>query len=686
MSAPLPKGEQIKEESGFFGFGFGGARSRSPSPQTAVSDKVFGFGSSILSSASNLISSAVQEESSTKTPPPSRKGSTVSQTLNKTTPTPPTSRKGSVAPRDAKQKPPEGESKTVVTSMQEPKPVQKTPDPNLAKPPHVKEWLCLTCQVQRTSGPLPAQPQSNKVPPASLEKKATQIPPSSENKQSVPAEQDKKPPVETKKPTITPTPNAQKSTGKVMGFGSSFLSSASNLISSAIQDESSTKTPPSSRKGSTVSQSSIKMTPTPPTSRKGSEASQPTQKIKPQEEAKLITAQKQDGKKKEENKPQDEMTKEPVVDVKINRPAPELPKACPLCKVDITRDPPNYNTCTECKDMVCNLCGFNPMPHQTEVRVLNFLGRCISALIHTPIPMSPKNKPDVIGKISTSAVTENQENKPTQATTQPPEMPKRDPSPAKSSVQQKPEPSKEESGFFSFGFGGVRSGSPQPSVTAVSGKVLGFGSSFLNSASNLISSAVQDESSTMPPTSGKASTASEMYAKTTTPPTSRKASVVSQASVKTPPTPPTSRKGSVPSQKVPPSDTKAPITDKPKEDKTDEKQVQQASAVPEASVVAVAAPKAENKACPLCKVYLNVGSKDTPNYNVCTECKNTVCNLCGFNPTPHQTEVRECYYSVITVANTLLTQKRNLHLSKMLDRSSSSVVLCSGLHAKSISC
>jgi len=275
------------------------------------------------------------------------------------------------------------------------------------------------------------------------------------------------------------------------------------------------------------------------------------------------------------------------------------------------------------------------------------------ALIHTPIPVSPKNNPDVIGKINSSVVTENQENKPIQATTQPAEIPIRDPSPSKSSVQQKLEPSKEESGFFSFGFGGVRSGSPQPSVAAVSGKVLGFGSSFLNSASNLISSAVQDESSTMPPTSRKASTASETSAKTTTPPTSRKASVVSQASVKTPPTPPSSRKGSVTSQKVPPTDTKAPITDKPKEDKTDEKQVQLASAVPEASVVAVAAPKAENNACPLCKVYLNVGSKDTPNYNTCTECKNTVCNLCGFNPTPHQTEVRECYYSVITVANSL---------------------------------
>ncbi|GLD74959.1 protein piccolo isoform X1, partial [Lates japonicus] len=37
--------------------------------------------------------------------------------------------------------------------------------------------------------------------------------------------------------------------------------------------------------------------------------------------------------------------------------------------------------------------------------------------------------------------------------------------------------------------------------------------------------------------------------------------------------------------------------------------------------------------CPLCKTtQLNTGSKDPPNYNNCTECKNQVCSLCGFSP------------------------------------------------------
>ncbi|KAG9470981.1 hypothetical protein GDO78_016159 [Eleutherodactylus coqui] len=45
--------------------------------------------------------------------------------------------------------------------------------------------------------------------------------------------------------------------------------------------------------------------------------------------------------------------------------------------------------------------------------------------------------------------------------------------------------------------------------------------------------------------------------------------------------------------------------------------------------------------CPLCKTELNVGSSDLPNYNSCTSCKKQVCNLCGFNPTPHLVEKNE---------------------------------------------
>ncbi|XP_067383039.1 protein bassoon [Channa argus] len=45
--------------------------------------------------------------------------------------------------------------------------------------------------------------------------------------------------------------------------------------------------------------------------------------------------------------------------------------------------------------------------------------------------------------------------------------------------------------------------------------------------------------------------------------------------------------------------------------------------------------------CPLCKTELNIGSSDPPNYNTCTQCRSQVCNLCGFNPTPHLVEKKE---------------------------------------------
>ncbi|KAI7802121.1 putative protein piccolo, partial [Triplophysa rosa] len=745
------KGEQIKEESGFFGFGLGGARS--PSPQPAVSENVFGFGSSFLSSASNLISSAVQDES-TKSPQTSHKGSTLFQTSDKSMPTPPASRKGSVAPQDSKQTTHAGESKPVPAPPQKKNGlVEKSPNPQPTKPhaadelpracplcketlkkdpqnysscsscknivcnlcgfnpsPHqteVNEWICLTCQIQKVPGPPPAQPQSSKVtPPALSEKKESPVPPSPEKKPSVPVEQDKKPPAETKTPTPSQTTaNAQISKSyvspksgpapkgdqtkeesgffgfggarsrspspqtavseKVFGFGSSFLSSASNLISSAVQDESSKKTPPTSRKGSTVSQSSVKMAPTPPASRKGSEA---PQKIVPAEEAKPTTARKPDEKKRQEVKSQDEMPKVPVAEVTSRKTAPEPLKACPLCKVDLKQDPPNYNTCSECKNIVCNLCGFNPMPHQTGVKewlCLNCqmksapgstsaqprppVNKALPPTIQQnkeipkpfPIPVSPQEK--LNEKDKTTDAVENQEKTSTKQSTTSTAQP--DASPTKPAVPSKPEPAKDEPGFFRFGFSGPRSGSPQPSVTAVSGKVLGFGSSFLSSASNLISSAVQDESSTTPPSSRKASTVSEKSAKSSTPPTSRRESVVSHISEKTTPTPPASRKGSVAQQtsdKVPPTaDSTIAVTEKPKEDIPSKKEMQQGTTTSKALAGAHEPPKAQTKACPLCKVDLNVGSQDIPNYSTCTECKNVVCNLCGFNPTPHRTEVKE---------------------------------------------
>ncbi|XP_072507080.1 protein bassoon [Notamacropus eugenii] len=49
----------------------------------------------------------------------------------------------------------------------------------------------------------------------------------------------------------------------------------------------------------------------------------------------------------------------------------------------------------------------------------------------------------------------------------------------------------------------------------------------------------------------------------------------------------------------------------------------------------------EKVQCPLCQAELNVGSREPSNYNTCTTCRLQVCNLCGFNPTPHLVEKNE---------------------------------------------
>ncbi|XP_066555961.1 protein bassoon-like [Amia ocellicauda] len=51
--------------------------------------------------------------------------------------------------------------------------------------------------------------------------------------------------------------------------------------------------------------------------------------------------------------------------------------------------------------------------------------------------------------------------------------------------------------------------------------------------------------------------------------------------------------------------------------------------------------------CPLCKTELNLGSGQPPNYNSCTQCHLQVCNLCGFNPTPHLVEEQNERVTVI---------------------------------------
>lgn len=150
-----------------------------------------------------------------------------------------------------------------------------------------------------------------------------------------------------------------------------------------------------------------------------------------------------------------------------------------------------------------------------------------------------------------------------------------------------------------FGFGGPKphpdSGKPAESL---GGKMFGFGSSIFSSASTLMNPTTQEDSKAATPASPKM---------TKSPSAQRKE-----------------------------PEKKAEQAQAPKPSQT-----QQVKAVTSASKGAAgppAAAKATPSTCPLCKANLNIGSKETPNYKSCTQCKQTVCSQCGFNPMPNETK------------------------------------------------
>lgn len=235
----------------------------------------------------------------------------------------------------------------------------------------MKEWLCLNCQMQRTSGPpKPTQPKPIKVPSPALPRKdvQAQISQNLSPQQSSKGNTSAKPVLsQTESSTVksgfvvthdqsqstSPQPAASTISENGLGFGSSIISMASDLISSAVQDEASMTSP--SRKSSAVSEASVKRSP-PPASHKVPVVSE---KDLSSNEPKSITQEP----RSEEKISELQTTKEQSANVKDDVSL----SACPLCNEKCKNNPPNFNTCTSCKMTVCNLCGFNPMPDQTEV-------------------------------------------------------------------------------------------------------------------------------------------------------------------------------------------------------------------------------------------------------------------------------------------------------------------------------
>ncbi|XP_064374683.1 protein bassoon isoform X2 [Dromaius novaehollandiae] len=325
---------------------------------------------------------------------------------------------------------------------------------------------------------------------------------------------------------------------------------------------------------------------------------------------------------------------------------------CPICKTtELISSPhqPNFNACTQCHNKVCNQCGFNPNPHLTEVKewlclncqMQRALGMDMTTAprsksqqqLHSP-SLSPSHSPakqaqpqpqvaagqeKPPGTMQPSArpgpgVLQPEPPKPQPATPQREQHSQGQPKPAapqevvRSSPQHQAKPSSSDQ-RKTVGDSPAKSAAPTPSAGAqeqpqegLTGKLFGFGASLLTQASTLMS--VQPEA---PPPSQQSSGK--------VPPKIVFSDASKEAGLKAPGASPGTqgRAGTAPATKQ----GKPEQVVKPKE-------------VPKERVL-----------CPLCKAELNVGSSEPSNYNTCTTCRQQVCNMCGFNPTPHLVEKNE---------------------------------------------
>ncbi|XP_054639764.1 protein bassoon isoform X2 [Dunckerocampus dactyliophorus] len=302
-------------------------------------------------------------------------------------------------------------------------------------------------------------------------------------------------------------------------------------------------------------------------------------------------------------------------------------KLCPVCKTaDLTGtgdDKPNFNTCTMCRSMVCNQCGFNPNPHLTEVQewlCLNCqMQRALGMDMTTPRSKSqqqihsPSHAAKPEPRLDASSQPVPQTQMPPQA--RPPGQTHPAPGPSKQTGPAGPAQQATKLPPGAVPLPGMAKAPSQPDLSRNSpahqphhprqdqtrsagsspsrqppppeqtfGKLFGFGASLLNQASTLISETTQPQ----------------------------------QPPPKQAPKPGAPK----PQPQLAPQGSRAPS------------EQQQQAAPPNSSKPKVC--------CPLCKAALNIGNTtEQANYNTCTQCHSQVCNMCGFNPTPHLVENKE---------------------------------------------
>ncbi|XP_045435536.1 protein bassoon [Pipistrellus kuhlii] len=340
---------------------------------------------------------------------------------------------------------------------------------------------------------------------------------------------------------------------------------------------------------------------------------------------------------------------------------------CPICKTSdltSTSSQPNFNTCTQCRSKVCNQCGFNPNPHLTQVQewlclncqMQRALGMDMTTAprsksqqqLHSPAlspahspAKQPPGKPEQErprgpggpqpGPRQADTAKATTVPGPAQAAA-PPEGGKVSPQsrhPTKPSTAE-PRPPAGEAPGRSATAGPPGPGAAEQAQEGLTGKLFGLGASLLTQASTLMS--VQPEAD-----------AQGQPAASKGPPKI----VFSDASKEAGPRPPGSGPGPGPAAgaKAEPAARPGPTpgpgalartggTPSPKHGRAEQQAAPKAAAKPKAT------PK-DRPACPLCQAELNVGGQGPANYNTCTACRLQVCNLCGFNPTPHLVEKSE---------------------------------------------
>uniref|UniRef100_A0A672L710 Bassoon presynaptic cytomatrix protein n=1 Tax=Sinocyclocheilus grahami TaxID=75366 RepID=A0A672L710_SINGR len=342
-------------------------------------------------------------------------------------------------------------------------------------------------------------------------------------------------------------------------------------------------------------------------------------------------------------------------------------KLCPVCNTtELTNfdGSPNFNKCTQCHATVCNQCGFNPNPHLAGVnewlclncQMQRALGMDMTTprsksqqQIHSPSHQPkadpiPKTQPSILGPKSPERVAQ------TVRIPHPGAVPL--PGLAKAQSQSDlgrstpvrfgGQPDKIRSAGSSPAHHPTSHEAPQDGLT----KLFGFGASLLNQASTLISVDPLPGSSPHPsPARNQSAQGTKVIFSDANAGASAKTNAGPPGTAKTGPGGVTFPKGpGAPLQKQP-LQQQSPVhyqkglkqQQSPTHHQTTPQQWQSPLKQPPPQSVS----QKPDVTCPLCKTAFNVGTTDPPNYRSCTQCRTEVCNLCGFNPTPHLVEKNE---------------------------------------------